>query len=246
MNHDDPAPGPGDYEGPLEAQVIEIVAGAIGADPGVGGLGALVDAATRFMDDLTRDMAERHPPPRPIACREGCAFCCIGTEVHVSAPEVLRIRDYLTRHLGAGEAEALKARLRESADRKAALGPGDGPPPLPCPLLDDSRCRVYPVRPLVCRGFNSYDAGVCERRKVGGEDVEITGYALQDGTAQATLRGIQRGCAERGLMGDALDLAPALAIAMETPDAAERWRAGEDVFGPARARVAREPLGGSD
>ena len=39
---------------------------------------------------------------------------------------------------------------------------------------------------------------------------------------------------ENGLRDDRLELTAAVLVALETPDAAERWIAGEDVFKDAR------------
>jgi len=107
--------------------------------------------------------------------------------------------------------------------------------------LVDNVCSVYPVRPLVCRGFNSYDAYACEMQKSFlQEDVTIEGYAHQGRAAQAALAGLRRGLEEGGLSGDVLDLAPALRIVLTTPNVAQRWLSSEPVFEGARARIDRE------
>jgi uncharacterized protein len=237
-----------DYVAPLEEKTTAIVAAALGAvgEPGNDtGLVALVDAVTGFMEELASDMARRQPPPHPIACKKGCAFCCFGAEVHASPPEVFRIADYLDERSNGRKKTALAARIADVAAAKAAnRAQTTAPAVYPCPLLDAGRCGVYAVRPLVCRGFNSYDAGICERHKIGGEKVTIKGYAHQDAIAQATLRGLQRGCAEAGRVGAAVDLAPALHIALTELDARRRWIAGDDVFRTARARLKRETVAG--
>ena len=243
-----PKSGLFDYVAPLEEKTTAIVAGALGAaaDSGDGaGLEALVDAVTGFMEGLASDVARRQPPPRPIACKKGCAFCCFGAEVHASPPEVFRVAAYLDRRPDGKKKTALITRIADVAAAKAAdRARMTAPAVFPCPLLEAGRCSVYAVRPLVCRGFNSYDAGTCERRKIGGERVTIEGYAHQDAIAQATLRGVQRGCAEVGRAGVAVDLAPALHIALTEPDARRRWMAGEDVFWSARARLRHETVAG--
>ena len=47
------------------------------------------------------------------------------------------------------------------------------------------------------------------------------------------LDGMRAGLSESGLQGDRVELTAALRIALEVPDAAERWLAGEAVFAPA-------------
>ena len=228
-----------DYSVTLERQVREIVGETLATSEAVEELPLLLGAIVQFLERLTRDIAGTLPPRKAIACAEGCAFCCTGTEVHASALEVIGITVHLADHFSQPDLRALARNIRQAAEAKKAQYGQEKPSSFPCPLLKDNGCRIYPVRPFVCRGFNSYDATACERRKAGDGDTEILGYIHQDTVAQATLRGVQRGCADRGLDGDALDLAPALAIALEEPDVIERWRAGEAVFEPARARHAR-------
>ncbi|NQU60878.1 MAG: YkgJ family cysteine cluster protein [Rhodospirillales bacterium] len=235
-----PSDAPQDYWVTLEQQVREIVSGTMATSKAIEELPLLSDATVQFFERLTRDILETLPPSRPIACAQGCAFCCTSTEVHASALEVIGIAAHMADQFNEQETKEISQKIRETTETKGAQNKNESPPSMPCPLLKDSRCSVYPVRPFVCRGFNSYDAVDCERHKAGDAETEITGYPHQDIIAHATLRGVQRGLADCGLDGDALDLTPALAIMLETPDAALRWRAGENIFEKAHARQARK------
>ena len=229
-----------DYWHTLEQQVRGIVSEALMTSKTVEELPLLLVATVQFFERLTRDIAETLPPPQPIACAEGCAFCCTSTEVHASALEVIGIAAHMSDQFSEQDIKEITGKIRQTAETKKAQENFESPTSLPCPLLRDNACSVYPVRPFVCRGFNSYDATACERRKGGDLEAEITGYVHQDIIAQASLRGVQRSLADCGLDGDALDLTPALAIALEKPGTAERWRAGENVFEKAHAREARK------
>ena len=179
-------------------------------------LNELFDAAVGFVTGLMADLERAQPPPRRIACQEGCANCCIGIEVHVSALEVLRIADHVSRTLTSSDlADLVKRTEAVDAKKKSAREAGARRPRFTCPLLVDNRCTVYGMRPFVCRGFNSYDALQCEQRK-------------HDGFESAVIE------------NDVLDLAPALLIALATPGAKERWLGGEAVFETARARLGFE------
>jgi hypothetical protein len=87
---------------------------------------------------------------------------------------------------------------------------------------------------LTCRGYNSSDASQCERSVKARERVEVPSYAPQHRLAVFVLDGLRAGLAEAGLNGDLLELTAALRIALDLPDAAERWLAAEPVFAPAR------------
>ena len=231
-----------EYQAPLEKGVADIVVRALKAFDAAQRLNDLFDAAVGFVGGLMADLERTQPPPRPLACGEGCAHGCIGIEVHVSALEVLRIADHVSRTLaGSDLAELVKATETVDAGKKSAREAGAHRRRFTCPLLVDSRCSVYGVRPFVCRGFNSYDALKCERRKRDGiESAIIEGYVHPKMVAQSALNGVRLGCIAAGLEDDVLDLAPALLIALTTPDAKERWLGGEAVFETARARLGFE------
>jgi Fe-S-cluster containining protein len=72
--------------------------------------------------------------------------------------EYLNIVDYVNEHFDADDREALAATFEERPER--------------CPLLtEDGRCRVHPVRPLVCRTFGVLDREMVEvtAKKARGE-----------------------------------------------------------------------------
>jgi Fe-S-cluster containining protein len=179
------------------------------------------------------DALRRQPPRRQPACREGCTWCChkvVGT----AAPEVLRIAAYLREALPAAEWEAVRTVAVSGEERRRALGPARFRATLPCPLLRDGLCAAYAVRPLTCRGYNSSDARRCEASVSGAGPVEVPVYGPQQRLYTFVLDGLRAGAEECGLAGDLLELTAALRVALDTPDAAERWLAGEDVFAAAR------------
>jgi Fe-S-cluster containining protein len=195
---------------------------------------AVAEAAAGRADKAVQDVTARYPPRPPLACKEGCAWCC-HKRVGTTAPEVLRIAAFLRQNLSAEAYQAVRERiLRGDEQRRALKEDRWAAARLPCPLLVQDRCSVYPVRPLTCRGYNSSAARACEQVvKVRGP-VEVPVYAPQHRLATFVLDGLRAGLAEAGLPGDLLELTAALRIAVTVPDAAERWLAGEPVFAPAR------------
>jgi hypothetical protein len=119
--------------------------------------------------------------------------------------------------------------------RRALKAGGRAAARLPCPLLVGHRCAAYAVRPLTCRGFNSRDARRCELSLDPRNHVSVPAYAPQLRLTTFVLDGMRAGLVGPGLNGDLLELSGALRIALEVPDALERWLAGEPVF--ARARM---------
>jgi Fe-S-cluster containining protein len=185
-------------------------------------------------DQAVRAALKETPPPAPLACREGCAWCCYKP-VGTAAPEVLRIVAYLRDTLSPEQGEQLRERVRSAAERRRQLGPARARrAALPCPLLVEGRCSAYPVRPLTCRGYNSSDARRCERSLGPDSAVEVPVYWPQQRLTSFVLDGLRAGLEESRLDAGLLELTAALRIALETPDAQERWLEGVGVFGPAR------------
>jgi Fe-S-cluster containining protein len=182
--------------------------------------------ADAVADEGVRTAYKESPPRPPLACREGCAWCC-RRRVGTAAPEVLRIATYLRETLSPDQWHSLLERVRTAAVQRRRDGS-------PCPLLVENRCSAYPVRPLTCRGYNSSDARRCEQALDPASGVEPPVYWPQQRLATFVLDGLRAGLDESRLDGGLLELTAALHIALETPDIQERWLSGQRVFAPAR------------
>ncbi len=185
--------------------------------------------ATERFESLLEDMKKEHPPEKPLACRAGCDHCCYQPEITVTAVETFRLADYITEYLEPAEIKALIKTLvktRAGAGDKAASWPL-----APCPLLKNGRCSVYDVRPLICRGFNSYFISDCETAKLDkAAHAKVRYYEPQVQTAHLTVGAIEKATNEAGLEPLLGDLRPALLTALTQPDARKRWLAGGPVF----------------
>jgi hypothetical protein len=189
--------------------------------------------ATAVADDALRRATAADAPP-PLACKEGCDWCCHLT-VGTSVPEVVRIVDYLRQTLSPEELAATRQRVVSADDERRRLPPDRrAAARLPCPLLVEHRCVAYAVRPLTCRGFNSSDASRCEQFVKSRARVEIPMYQPQQRLMTFVLDGTRAAMQAAGLRDDLLDLRAALRIALDAPDAVDRWLAGQPVFVPAR------------
>src|SRR5439155_12512254 len=123
---------------------------------------AVAEDAAALTEKVARQAMRANPPP-PSACREGCDWCCHLT-VGTTAPEVVRIVQYLRQTLSPDEFRALRQRvIRLDAERRASPAATRGGARLPCALLIDNRCPSQHVRPLTLRGFIPIHASECER-----------------------------------------------------------------------------------
>jgi len=105
------------------------------------------DLAARVLEQLTRydALTNRLMTATGLCCPPGCARCCESLEVEASVLELLPLAVELWR---TGEADRWLER---------AVGVADSGP---CVFHDPARlwygqgrCRIYPLRPLVCRLF---------------------------------------------------------------------------------------------
>ena len=135
-----------------------------------------------------------------LACRPGCAECCIGP-FPITQLDAARLRRGLEALEAADPRRAarVRARARESAARIAPDFPGDLRTGIladdeeaeerfatlaeeePCPALDPGTgtCDLYAARPITCRTFGpavrwgTGALGICELNFRGASDAEI-------------------------------------------------------------------------
>jgi hypothetical protein len=157
--------------------------------------------------------------------------------VLVLAPEVLRIADYVRRCSTEDACASLLERVRAVLEKTKGFSRAQrAEAHVPCPLLDEKGgCSVHEVRPLVCASWRSFDAGACERYWAEPSNgpappVYGVGYELN----HAVLAGLGKACFDAGRDGAPLELVAALRIALERPNAGERWHRRLPVFQMAR------------
>jgi Fe-S-cluster containining protein len=167
------------------------------------------------------------------ACSKGCSYCCHMRAV-VTAPEVLRIAAFIEETFSVEEREALAGRV--AATDKQARGMSDeewGEARVPCPLLVDNECSIYSVRPLDCRAYNSHSVAACRDAFESYAEWDVPVDAEHQSSYKCVQAGLIQALAGSGRSASLLELTAALRILLEDPNAAVRWRAGENVFAAA-------------
>jgi hypothetical protein len=207
---------------------------------------AAADAAV-WSEELTSAVAELVPPDEPIACKAGCAYCC-NLKVIVTAPEAIQIVDWLRARLDEGALAALRARVVATDDKTHGMTVEQRlKARIPCPLLAEDLCLVHEVRPLACRGGNSYDADVCRQTIDDPESaVEFRFYRPQVAINEALRAGMSTAATANQLDGTLLELIAALRMLLARPKLADEWGAGRrDALAGARdAEFAKLVAGG--
>lgn len=216
----------------LAALARDNVLAIVGQGRGVAQALEIAFSAGFLADHLIRRFEADHDLPHPIACGEGCDFCC-HNRVELTPPEALRLGHYMAGNFSAGEIEAVLA----AAARNLAFTRGKSPAAvaahrreLPCPLLQARRCSVYPVRPLVCRAVHGLDRRRCETELRSGSLAGSRYYAHRHDIALSVSTGLREGCQSAGLQSETLNLTQALIDFFSQASPVERWISGEAVF----------------
>jgi Fe-S-cluster containining protein len=187
---------------------------------------AVVDGAAALADSF---MDQNPTPSDQLACKRGCDHCC-HRPVGTNAATVLRIAASLRERLSDVEFAATLARVvaLDAQTHRASWTPTERPP-LACAFLVDHECTIHAVRPFVCRAWNSADADAC-LRALGVDSVEMRFDLFQRTVFAGIEKGLQAAVKSHHLDAGDLELTAAIRVAMENPEACERWLAGEPIF----------------
>lgn len=167
-----------------------------------------------------------------IACARGCAMCC-HLRVMATPAEVLGLVAYIQGSLAEDAFAALAARISAAAARIRGL-PRERvlTTNIPCPLLVDDACSMYPARPLNCRAYHSLDVEACRDSFRHPQDLSLT--HPQSALFSRVNEGVQQGFIEAmrgvGLDSSQYELVTALDEALHDPDTGLRFQRGETVF----------------
>jgi len=203
---------------------------------------AMTSAVKQLHDLTSENMAiiERNAEARrkhgvhlpQIACRKGCDFCCF-LRVRVSIPELLNIADYVAANFAGEEIDALKGRIQDHLDGLRGLDATQRlNKMLPCPLLVDHVCTVHAVRPIPCRAHHSVDVEACKQAMIHPDKVRVPHFLEVDTVVAPISQGIESAIQKRGLKGSGVLLAAGLKIALDEPEARNKWLDGDDLLLP--------------
>lgn len=193
----------------------------------------LAASALAWADQLVERFEAENPLPRPLVCQAGCYYCC-HNQVELTPPEALLLGHYVEEHFSGAEKADLKVKVAGVLKIKAGKNKAEIArirQELPCPLLREARCAVYPLRPLLCRAMHSLEAGECEASLKRQDLADSAFYPHRYEIIRSISQGLREGSASLGCQSGALDLAAALHDFFREPDPIKRWIKGEKVFG---------------
>jgi Fe-S-cluster containining protein len=169
-------------------------------------------------------------PASVIACQEGCHWCC-HLKVSATAPEVFVLAHYLQTRAAPSVLAMAKGRAAVlSQDPRIFSADDKAEAQIPCALLTHAgTCAAYEARPLACRGWNAMDPESC---RLELSDDTVLGERNEELARECTAvsLGLVLALGDAHLPTEVLELTSALNVALNEPNALERWLAGEAIF----------------
>ncbi len=102
---------------------------------------------------LKEQLEGKVKPEHVVSCEKGCSNCCYQP-LTISILEGIHIYDYLeSQNMWTTR---LRQALQVHSDRSMASPEVVALAALPCPLLSNLECTVYPSRPMACRTLIAY------------------------------------------------------------------------------------------
>ncbi len=168
-----------------------------------------------------------------LDCAPGCGSCC-RINVAVLMPEAGAVMEYLQRQLPPGERQELAERVAGLYRQVGGLDEaGRLQRQLACAFLDgQGNCRIYPVRPLMCRSVTSTDAAACVAA-LGVHDPDLAPPVVmhleQKQFCDAAFLALADAVAELGLDDRSTTLTTAVHNLLRQPTILSDWLAGGPV-----------------
>ncbi len=125
----------------------------------------LADSAHQYFDEKSAALGNAttiQGQRRKIACKAGCFHCC-NLYVSATSSELLLIEGFIS-GLPTQTAEAIKGRVQDAYTKAKGKSMAERDRVrIRCPLLSQhGTCDAYPVRPLTCRSYVSFDLPACK------------------------------------------------------------------------------------
>jgi len=172
-------------------------------------------------------------PDGLIKCHEECSLCC-NLQVGVRPFEVIGIAGFLNSTMSTERFQEVRYRIRSTASHYFDEG-GRRDLFVSCPLLDNRRCLVYPVRPAACSAHMSYDLRLCDPMSANGTVIShpfIQSIIWNFADAYELIFGF-----DTKTSPDWLEFVIALDAIVDEPEAqVAKWAVGQDIFEKARVR----------
>lgn len=163
------------------------------------------------------------------ACSSGCSYCC-SSHITLTPQEAFNIGLHLSRTCEELEFIRLAEECVAGANGLEAVGLQEFARNYfkSCPFLQDNKCSIYEVRPIVCRNWISADLSACVSSYESGNKVTVPQNALIMVQKDLIFAGQQAFLAGFGINGSIGSFLPLMAqVLTDFEGTYARWLSGE-------------------
>jgi len=193
----------------------------------------LASEALSWTDEAIQKFTSLESLPEPLDCKPGCHYCCYNLPT-VTPPEALLIGHHLEQTLTDQQKQTLSKRIQKIL-KKIAGKPSDEifmmRHELPRIFLKESMCRIYDVRPAICRTCTSTRAEHCKMIfETRNHRARLRCYQQMREIFDTVHSHLVNQCREMGCQSDPLSLAEAMRDYFKHPEPIDAWLQCEIVF----------------
>lgn len=118
----------------------------------------LYDLIDNLLDSFTSRLRK---DSHPLACKKGCSWCCTQP-VFINEWELEYLKYFMRKRFTGDRLVEIKDKAKKKNDEVARLDEKEQLlKRIPCPLLFENVCSIYPARPTACRIYLSSDVDSC-------------------------------------------------------------------------------------
>ena len=168
-----------------------------------------------------------------VSCGSGCSFCCHSL-IRVIPAEALLIAAYVRKNFIDNDIQVLKKTIQEyrmlihgkTFKNRVAIKDKT-----PCIFLKNNNCSIYPVRPFICRAWNSLDKSVCRSAFLSGNhNAEIETSPARNFIFSTAREIFQEMDIQMALKTGLFEIPGAIQDCLKHGDSLNRWCNSKPVF----------------
>lgn len=191
-----------------------------------------LQAVMEFGQNIIENLESSGQSPK-VACGSGCSYCCHSL-VRIIPAEALLIASFIRLNYLLKDVLILKKRInhakvltRNKTIKQKFLTKNQ----TPCIFLDNNICSIYPVRPLICRAWNSLNQTDCKKAFFqGNHNTEIEVSPARNfifGTAREIFQDMDK---KMALETSLYEIPGAILDCLNQPDSLGLWCSGQHIF----------------
>ena len=187
-----------------------------------------IDGTLRTIDRLAVSQL-RVIQAAPPACKVGCDACC-HRSIEATALEAVLAAIFIDSQLRPDSKHRLKIRMGEMMESisQRPEKPIDQRR-FPCPMLEDGRCTIYPVRPQACLVQLSSNLRLCTAAQADPA-IPFPATEAEQSVLKAVQTGLQEGLKDAGLWNAPVDFARAVHLTLGNLPTIGQYLSGYPIF----------------